>query len=121
MSIRTKVQKRPRAERARFHRERIYATFTGLAVLTVLATEADHLSAWQAVGSLLVAIVAISLAGFVAELVAHQLAHSALPGKSELRTMALIAASAFASASIPFLMLAAAVLGLLPLAAALQI
>ena len=121
VSIRTEMQKRPRAERARFHRERIYATFTGLAVLTVLSFEAEHLTAWQAAGSLLVAIVAISLAGFVAELVAYQLAHSALPHLSELRTMTLVAGSAFASASIPFVMLAGAAIGILPLALALQV
>ena len=121
MQIQADAGTRPPEERARFHRERIYASFTGVAVLTVLALDAEHLVAWQAVAALLAAIVAISLAGFVAELTAYQLAHSTLPGTGELRTMLLIAAGAFGSASIPFVVLAGAVVGLLPLTLSLQI
>ena len=112
---------RPAVERARFHKERIYASFTGLATLTVLALDAEHHTPGDAAVTLLVAILAISLAGFVAELGAHQLAHSSLPDRGQLRTMLQVAGAAIGSASIPFIALAAAMLGLLSLTSALQL
>jgi large-conductance mechanosensitive channel len=107
--------------RARFLREHVYATYTGLAVVAALAIGIHHATAVGAITTLLVAIVAITLAGFVSDLVSHQIAHGTSPKGPELATMASIALGALASASIPFVALAAAVFGLIPVELALQL
>ncbi|SMH28359.1 hypothetical protein SAMN06295885_0152 [Rathayibacter oskolensis] len=98
----------------------MYAAFTGLAVVMIYAVD-DHPDAGHALNSLIVSIIGISAAGFVAEIIAHQVAHAALPSGAEVRTMLQIAAGALASASFPVLALLAAVLGWLEPLAALRI
>ncbi|KQQ22198.1 hypothetical protein ASF48_03000 [Rathayibacter sp. Leaf299] len=102
--------RRPLEESARALKERVYATFTGLAVVMIYAVD-DHPDAGHALRSLVISIIGISAAGFTAEVIAHQVTHAALPSRSELRVMLRIAAGALASASLPVLALLAAVLG----------
>ena len=106
----TAYTRRPLEESARALKERVYATFTGLAVIMIYAV-GDHPDAGHALRSLVVSIVGISAAGFTAEVIAHQVTHAALPSRAELRVMLRIAAGALASASLPVLALLAAVLG----------
>ncbi|KQQ05509.1 MULTISPECIES: hypothetical protein [unclassified Rathayibacter] len=95
---------------ARALKERVYAAFTGLAVVMIYAV-GDEPDAAHALRSLVVSIVGISAAGFVAEVIAHQVTHAATPSAAEARTMLRIAAGALASASVPVFALLAAVLG----------
>lgn len=107
-------------EVARALKERVYATFTGLAVVMIYAV-GDDPDAAHALRSLVVAIVGISAAGFVADVIAHQVAHAAAPSGAEARTMLRIALGAVASASLPVLALGAAAIGWLDAQTALWI
>lgn len=107
-------------EVARALKERVYATFTGLAVVMIYAV-GDEPDAAHALRSLVVAIVGISAAGFVAEVIAHQVAHAAVPSGAEARTMLRIAGGALASASLPVLLLGASALGWLDARTALWV
>jgi hypothetical protein len=70
--------RRPLEESARALKERVYATFTGLAVIMIYAV-GDHPDADHALRSLVISIIGISAAGFTAEVIAHQVTHAALP------------------------------------------
>ncbi|PPH31225.1 hypothetical protein [Rathayibacter rathayi] len=72
----------------------------------------DHPDAVHALQSLVVSIVGISAAGFVAEVIAHQVVHAATPSGTDARTMLRIAGGALASASLPVLVLVVGVLAL---------
>jgi hypothetical protein len=106
--------------RTRALKERIYATFTGLAILAALAA-VGHSTGWEAFVSIAVGVLGISGAGFLAEVVAHQVNHQSLPDRSELAVMGRIALGALGSASAPLLLLLAAGLGILDIELALRI
>lgn len=112
---------RPAAERASALKERIYATFTGLAVVAVITSDLVDTEPLQAFLTLAIGIVGIAAAGFVAEVIAHQVTHAAAPSRADLRTMARISLGALASASFPLLALGAACLGWLSLETATAI
>lgn len=84
-------------------KERVYATFTGLAIVLVLAGESGHLTPERAAITLFIGIVAISLAGFVAEIIAHTVAHESLPNGVEAREMLGVSGGALGSASAPLI------------------
>jgi len=99
---------RPATERASALKERIYATFTGLAIVVVIGSDIVDTPALTAFLTLAIGLVGIGAAGFVAEVIAHQVTHAAAPTGAELRTMGRISSGALASAAIPLLALAAA-------------
>lgn len=101
-------------------KERIYATVTGLAILAGLLT-AEHVTATESVFALAVGIFAIAAAGFVAEVIAHQIGHRAFPRGRELGVMARTAAVALGTASLPLVALLLAVAGVVELDTALII
>jgi hypothetical protein len=111
---------RPVDERAEALKERVYATFTGLAIVLVQQTNVEHITAARATLTLLVGIVALSAAGFVADVIAHLAVHAAFPDRAELGRMLRIAGSAVGSASVPRLVLALAALGVFELEGALR-
>ncbi|MDR6905549.1 energy-converting hydrogenase Eha subunit H [Agromyces sp. 3263] len=111
---------RPVEERAEALKERVYATFTGLAIVLVQAGNVEHLTARQATLALLVGIVGITVAGFVADIVSHLAVHAAFPSPAELGRMARVAGEALASAGVPLILLALAWLGVFELAGALR-
>ncbi|PPH46652.1 hypothetical protein C5C67_17155 [Rathayibacter sp. AY1E1] len=69
----------------------------------------------------MISIIGISAAGFVAEVIAHQVVHAATPSRAESGTMLRIAGGALASASLPVLALGAAALGWIDATVALRI
>ncbi|NUT58313.1 MAG: hypothetical protein HOQ00_05640 [Agromyces sp.] len=107
-------------ERAEALKERVYATFTGLAIVLVQINNVEHITATRATLTLLVGIVAISAAGFVAEVIAHLAVHQAFPDGGELGRMARVSGSAIASAGVPLILLVLAVLGVFQLEGALR-
>ena len=107
-------------ESTRALKERIYASFTGLAILGALYAN-GHATAPEALLSVAVGVFGISVAGFLAEVVAHLVTHQALPSTAEVRTMGRIALAALGSASLPLLVLALSWAGLLSLEVALWI
>lgn len=102
-------------------KERVYATFTGLAIVLVQNSNVEHTTAPQATVTLLVGIVAIALAGFAADLVAHLAAHGGFPRGSEMRDLLRLSGTALGSAAVPLLVLLAAALGWIELRTALTI
>lgn len=115
------LRERPREERGRALKEQVYASFTGLAIVTVFALDPAHTTALDAMFTLLAGITGITIAGFVAEILSHLVTHRALPTRAEVRTMMRIAGTAIASASIALVTLCAAWLGLFSLGIALQV
>jgi hypothetical protein len=111
---------RPVEERAEALKERVYATFTGLAIVLVQINNVEHLTATRATLTLLVGIIAISAAGFVAEVIAHLAVHQAFPDGGELGRMARVSGTAIASAGVPLILLVLAVLGVFQLEGALR-
>lgn len=111
----------PVAQQAQAVKERIYASFTGLAILATLLIGAETHSASGAFLTLLAGIGGISVAGFVADVIAHQVTHEGSPEGDQFKTMLRIAGGAFASASIPLLALAIAWIGLIPPRTGIQI
>lgn len=59
-------------------KERVYATFTGLAIVLVL--RAHDPTPQDATYSLVIGVLGITVAGFAAEVIAHLAAHASLPG-----------------------------------------
>lgn len=102
-------------------KERVYASFTGLAIVTVFAMDPDHATAGDAFLALLAGIVGISAAAFVAEAISHLITHAALPTGAEVWMMARTSLGAIASASVAFIALASAWSGVFSLHIALQI
>lgn len=110
---------RPEGERAEALKERVYATFTGLAIVLVQQSNVEHISAVRAAVTLLIGILAITAAGFVAEVIAHLAVHTAFPDREELGRMLRVSGSAVASAGLPLILLALAAFGVFELEGAL--
>ena len=75
------------AQRAEVLKERIYITFTSLAVVMALSAHADELTPGGAAVTLLIAVVGTLLAVFVADLVAYIAVHATVPDRAELGHM----------------------------------
>ena len=84
-------------------KERVYATFTGLAIVLVLRTH--ETSPQSATFSLAIGVLGISVAGFAADVIGHLAAHASFPKRDELGRMLRIAGGAFASALVPLILL----------------
>ncbi|MFC7533811.1 hypothetical protein [Actinoplanes sp. GCM10030250] len=95
-----------REHRAELLKERVYITFTALAV--VLALRSHHPTADEAAVTLLIAVTGTLLAVFVADVVSHIAVHAALPMRSELRQMLRVVFGALGSLLLPFVFLALA-------------
>ncbi|HET8780066.1 MAG TPA: hypothetical protein VFM66_08345, partial [Agromyces sp.] len=59
----------------------------------------------EATSSLVIGVLGITVAGFVAEVIAHLAAHASLPDREELGRMFRIASGAFASVGVPVVLL----------------
>lgn len=106
--------------RAEALKERVYVTFTALAVVLALQADLTHASIGSAARTLLLTVVGTALAVLVADVVAHITVHAALPTRRELRHMLVVSAGALTVLVLPLLLLGAAALGLLGLGAALR-
>jgi len=111
---------RPVEQRASALRERVYATFTGLAIALVQLSNVDHLSALRAAIELGVGILAITIAGLLAEGIAYLAVHNRIPSGPEVRVMLRTASSALASAVVPLILIVLAGFGVLELEFALR-
>ena len=101
-------------------KERVYATFTGLAIVLVQYENVEHVSASRATLTLLVGIVAITAAGFVADVIAHLAVHAAFPDRAGWGRMLRVSGTAIASAGVPLILLALAAFGVFELEGALR-
>lgn len=112
---------RPENVRAESLKERVYATFTGLAIVLVQLTNVEHLTTPRVASELAVGILAITAAGLAADVISFLSVHARFPDGHEVRVMLRIAASALASAGIPVAVLALSALAILQLDTALRI
>lgn len=108
------------AARAHALKERIHAGFTSLAVLLVLLS-AGSATAGEAALTVELAVAGVCGAGFVADVLAYQIAHHGLPIRSEVRLMLTRASGAFLAGSTPTAALLCTTAGWLTTAEALQL
>lgn len=97
----------PAGQRADILKERIYITFTALAV--VLALRAHAVSAGEAALSLTVVVFGTILAVLVADVVSHIAVHESLPVRAELRHMVRVSLGALAALVLPAVFIGLAV------------
>lgn len=126
-------RRRSRTERAReqleqveggeaivaYFKERVYATFTGLAIVLVVAS-GEHAEADHAFFALILGVVGITAAGFVSDVISHLSVHRAFPGRVDLIISTRIAGGALGTLLTPGILLLLAWLDVLPLEAALR-
>lgn len=108
----------PPHERAAILKERIYITFTALAV--VLALRAHAVSAGEAALSLVVVVTGTVLAVFVADVVSHIAVHEILPVRAELRHMTRVSIGALGALVLPAIFIGLAVADVWKIEAALR-
>jgi len=95
--------------RAEALKERVYTTFTALAVVLAMRGHVD--SARTAALTLLIAVVGTLLAVFVADVVSHIAVHAALPTQPEFRHMLRVGLGAIGAVVLPFVFLGLAARG----------
>ncbi|WP_243697090.1 hypothetical protein [Labedella endophytica] len=100
-----------REVRAAQLKERVYVTFTSLAVVLALRAHASETTAGQAATTLVIAVVGTLLAVFVADFVSHIAVHEAMPNRAQLRHMIGVTWSALGVLILPLIFLALAGLG----------
>lgn len=79
-------------------KERVYVTFTALAVVLALRT---HPEEGAPARTLAITVLGTLLAAFVADVVAHVAVHAALPDRRELRLMVGVSSGALAGVAVP--------------------
>lgn len=100
-------------------KERVYVTFTALAVLIALGSHGEPPSAGSVALSLVLTTLGVLLAGFAADVIAHSTVHSALPTGPALRHMSKVATGAFGAIATPLLLLVLAGFGVISTTGAL--
>jgi hypothetical protein len=107
--------------RAEALKERVYVTFTSLAVVLAMQSHSgEHLSAAQAASTLAITVVGTVLAVFVADVVSHLAVHAAVPTGAHLRRMAGVSFGAFGAVVLPLVFIAFAALDIWGVDAALR-
>jgi hypothetical protein len=107
-------------QRAEALKERVYVTFTSLAVILAMQTHSDGLTAGEVASTLAITVVGTLLAVFVADLVSHIAVHVTLPTGAELRAMIGITFGAFVAVILPLVFIGAAALDLWSVEASLR-
>lgn len=102
-----------------YFKERIYATFTGLAIVLVVSASA-HPEPSHAVLALLLGVAGIVAAGFVSDVVAHLAVHQHLPDRHEFAILGQIAGGGLSTLVVPGLLLVLSWLEVMPVVAALR-
>ena len=108
-------------QRADALKERVYVTFTALAVVLALQADLGRTSAGAAARTLALTVVGTALAVLVADVVAHITVHRALPDAATLRHMVAVSGTALGVLVVPLVLLGLAGLGVLQLATALRV
>lgn len=90
-------------------RERIYVTFTTLAILMATNAHGDALDSPGILWTLVVSVVGVLLAGLASDLVSHMIAHSTLPSVREFRHMVAVSSRALGVLVIPLISIGLAV------------
>lgn len=108
-----------RRERAAVLKERIYLTFTALAVVLALQAHPPEY-ALEAFLTLLVTVLGVLLAVFLADMIADVVVHERIPTRDEVRHALRVSFGAIGALALPFLFLGLASFGVWPLLGALR-
>jgi hypothetical protein len=92
-------------------KERIYVTFTALAVVLALRSHSEGLSPAAVATTLGITVAGTLLAVFVADLVSHIAVHAHLPTAAEFRHMVSVVLGATTAVLLPFVFIGVAALG----------
>ena len=106
---------------AQYLKERIYATITGLAIVLVIGTNSEHHDARGALFSLVIGVVGITAAGYLADLIAHIAVHANLPTPAEQRILLRIALGGLSTVVTPAILLVLAWSGVMELDTSLNV
>lgn len=107
--------------RAEALKERVYVTFTALAVVLALQSHLEEtLTAGQAAVTLAITVIGTLVAVFVADLISHLAVHEKTPTRQELLRMAQVSFGAFAAVVLPLIFIGLAGLGWWGITTALQ-
>jgi hypothetical protein len=112
----TETERREAGDRLR---ERIYVTFTALAILMAMNAHGEHLDPGTVLWTLVISVVGVLLAGLASDFVSHMIAHNTLPSARELRHMLAVASRALGVIVVPVLALLAAMAGWIEIRAAM--
>jgi hypothetical protein len=97
----------------KYFKERIYASFTGFAIVLVVAA-GEEPDAAHLLSALVLGVVGIISAGFVSDVIAHLAVHRILPDPGEWLLLLRIAAGGLGTAVAPALVLLGALLDVIP-------
>ncbi|SEA53916.1 hypothetical protein [Leifsonia sp. 21MFCrub1.1] len=90
-------------------RERIYVTFTALAILMAMNAHGEALDSPTVLWTLVISVVGVLLAGLVSDLVSHMIAHNTLPSIAEFRHMLAVSSRALGVLVVPLIAVGLAV------------
>jgi len=107
-------------QRSEALKERVYVTFTALAVTIALGRDPDHVTVGTAALTLVLTVVGTLLAVFVADLVAHMIRESSLPDRAEIGHLLWVSFGSLGVLAVPLIVLGVQALGVLELAVALR-
>ncbi|BDV32199.1 hypothetical protein [Microbacterium terricola] len=102
-----------------YFKERVYATFTGLAIVLVVSADDDH-DARHAFLALLLGVLGITLAGFVSDVISHLAVHQEFPTRVDMAILLRIAGGALSTVITPAVLLLLAWLDVIGLVGALR-
>ena len=107
-------------QRSEALKERIYVTFTALAVIIVLERDAEHATVSGAALALLLAVFGTLLAVFVADIIAHMVRESSLPSRTEIGHLAYVSFGSMTVLVVPMAILGLSALEVIELVPALR-
>lgn len=108
---RPEVSEDDRELRAGQLKERVYVTFTSLAVVLAMRSHANETTPGEAATTLAITVVGTLLAVFVADFVSHIAVHEAIPDAGQLRHMFGVTASALGVLPLPMIFIGLAAIG----------
>ncbi|NOJ61364.1 hypothetical protein [Arthrobacter sp. 260] len=108
-------------QRSEALKERVYVTFTALAVVIATERDAVHLSVGRAVVALLLTVLGTLMAVFVADLIAHMVRESSLPTRGELRHLMHVSFGSLSVIATPLAILGLSALQVIDLGPALRL
>lgn len=107
-------------EFASYFKERVYATFTGLAIVLVVATS-DHPDTRHAFLALVLGVLGIVAAGFVSDVLSHLMAHRTFPSRREFLLLVRVALGGLSTVVLPVILIGLAHFDVLSIDVALRV
>lgn len=101
-----------------YFKERIYATFTGLAIVLV-ATVSDHPTPAHSALLLVLGVLGITAAGFVSDIISHLTVHQDFPSRKGFILLLRVAGGALSTMVTPLILIGLAEVDVLTIDAAL--